>query len=149
MNEQSQREFIEWVRRNDPFLYGVGQKVYDMTEAGTELGFINIGGLFRSIGTAATHLGKTAANIAPKILQYRQQKRVMDMQIKRAEQGLPPANVQDYTPAVKIAPEITPEAERAMTNVAVKTVRETTSGAAKWLIPGIGIALLLMGRRRR
>lgn len=140
------KQFLQWFQRNEPALYRVAQKRLQLKEGArvqtvSGLAGFSWGGLFSSVVDTV----KTAV---PAALQYKQQKKIMDMQIKRAEQGLPPANIDDYMPAVKIEPKINENTEQAVTRVAKESI---ASGAKQLLLPlslGFGALLLVMTSRR-
>ena len=144
MSVQSKKAFIMWLKANDPFLYEATLKTNELKNLKNGMGLtVDWGGMFNS----AIDTIKTAA---PEYLKFQQQKKIMKMQMKRAEQGLPPANVADYTPAEKLAPEITPETEAAINRVAVQAVKEGTGNLQKmlpWALLGFGAVFALTRRR--
>lgn len=145
--ELAAQQAVEWFRINEPFIYHVAAKRLELKNAG--LAGVDWGSMLSSIGST---LKSVATDVAPQYLQYKQQKRVMDMQMKRAESGLPPANVEDYAPVVRIAPEITPETEQAITRAAIKTSESAANKMLPWLaIGGLGAVLIFMkmGKKRR
>ncbi len=83
-----------------------------------------------------------ASTIAPAYLQFQQQKEILDMQLERAKQGLPPLETAYLAPTIRIQPELSPEARQAV-----------TTGIQNLALPVLligGVALLAtMGRRRR
>lgn len=93
------------------------------------LGAIDWGGVFNNIVT-------TVKDAVPAYLSAKQQKEIMDMQLERAKQGLPPADISNYTPSIKVEPNINPETEKAITRVASETL---TTGFKKLLPWGIGL----------
>lgn len=143
---RAQYQFVKWMQHHEPFLYKVGVRRAQLQRqhmSGVDgMGAIDWSGIF-------TNISDTIKNIAPTVLQAKQQKQIMDMQMKRAEQGLPPANVEDYTPAIKIQPSFTPESEQAITRVAKATI---DSGLTKtlYIVGGTVIfAYVLFGKKRR
>ncbi len=86
-----------------------------------------------------------ASTIAPAYLQFQQQKEILDMQLERAKQGLPPLETAYLAPTVRIQTELSPEAMR--------TAREgLTAGIGQLGFPLLvlgGVALMMMGQRRR
>ncbi len=86
-----------------------------------------------------------ATTIAPAYLQFKQQKEILDMQLERAKQGLPPLETAYLAPTVRIQPELSPEA--------LRTAREgITTGIQNVAVPALligGLVLLTMGGRRR
>ena len=139
---KAKRLYIKWMKDNEPFLYRVGIKkaqLKNQSLSGT-MGAINWSGIF-------TNIGETVKQLAPAALQYKQQRKLLDVQVKRAEQGLPPLDVQDYAPAVRIEPQINEETEQAITRVAQQSVK---TGAKQLMVPlAIGAALLVFVAVRR
>lgn len=134
------KQTMQWFQRNEPFIYRVAMKRYKMQNRG--LSDIDWRGVVSSFTS-------TVKELAPAYIQARQQKKIMDVQLDRAAKGLPPMEVEHYTPAIKIAPEITPQTEQAITRVASETIK---SSANKLLIPaaiGLGLVLVMMQRKRR
>lgn len=86
-----------------------------------------------------------ATTIAPAYLQFQQQKEILDMQLERAKQGLPPLETAYMAPTVRVQTELGPEAQRA--------AREgITAGLGTLAFPLILVAgafLLMQGGRRR
>lgn len=86
-----------------------------------------------------------ATTIAPAYLQFQQQKEILDMQLERAKQGLPPLETAYLAPTVRIQTELSPEALRtARTGIA-----EGLGNLAFPLLLVGGVMLLTMGRGRR
>jgi hypothetical protein len=149
MTNESAKAFFKWLSVKDPFVYRVVMKRYELdgdrqeSELGSFFGSFDWGGMLKSAAD-------TIKNVAPDILKYKQQEKILDMQLKRAKQGLPPANVADYTPAIKISPTITPKTEQAITRVAVKA----STGIAKnmqygmFALAGVAAIFLLMKMRK-
>ncbi len=87
----------------------------------------------------------TASNLAPAVFQTWQQKEIMDMQLERARQGLPPLDTTQMAPTIRIQTELSPETTRA--------AREgLTAGIGQLGFPLLvlgGVLLMTMGGRRR
>ncbi|PCI44008.1 MAG: hypothetical protein COB41_05585 [Proteobacteria bacterium] len=133
--ESAAKAFFSWLSKKDPFIYRVIMKRHEL-ERGE---YQNLGNFFSSFDWSGLLKGAadTIKNVAPQVMKYKQQEKILDMQLKRATQGLPPANVDDYTPSIKIAPQITPATEQAITRVAVNA----SAGIAKNMQYGlIGLA---------
>ena len=136
---RAKKQFLTWLKNNEPFVYRVARRRGELINPQLNgMGAIDWGNLF----SQAT---ETIKNLAPAYLQTKQQKQIMDMQMKRAEQGLPPANIIDYTPAIKIEPSITPDTQRAITEVAKDTI---TSSISKLAIPAAIIGAVLLLKKR-
>lgn len=143
MSTQSEIAFAKWLQVNDPFLFSVVVKAAELKKArSNSLGFIG------SINWAA--IAKTAVdtvkNVAPAVVQYKAQSQALKTNLRRAEQGQPPINFNDYAPTVKIEPQMTPEIEAAINRIASQSIQKTGNEAAKimpWLIGGIAAVFLL------
>jgi len=86
----SKKQFLNWLKRNDPFLYLTAEKVYS-NKSQTLSGW-DITGFFNSAIS-------TIKNVTPDILKYRQQKKLLDLQINRARNDLPPLDTKQYIPS--------------------------------------------------
>ncbi len=144
MSAQAKQASIEWFKKNEPFIYKVAMKRIAL-ENNQLSGWADIGA---SVGKVFSSLTETVSNIAPTYLQYQQQKKVMDMQMERAIQGLPPANVEDYTPAVKIEANVTPETEQAITRVAQQTIETGAQKMMPVILAGGGLLAFLLLRKK-
>lgn len=120
--EQSRKEFIAWVKKTNPKLYRAA--------------LVNSDGMSASMNDWFTKVTDSITNLAPKYLQFKQQKDVMKMQMKRANQGLPPAKVEDYAPVIKTRIDLAPETRAEI----IKGGRDSLSDFGKPLIYG-GLAL--------
>lgn len=144
-NDQAKKDYLKWMQQNEPFIYEVAMQRL-RNENSNLSGWADFGA---SIGKAFSTVTNTVSNLAPTYLQYKQQKKVMDMQMRRAEQGLPPANVEDYTPAVKVRVDASPETQQAIQTAAVQA---TQTGIDKmmpvFLLGGVGIIAMLMLKKK-
>lgn len=121
------KQALHWVKRNDPVLYKTALKRHLQARKGLS----GVGG----ISDFFTTLVDTAKTAVPIVTQYKAQGKILKAQLKRAEQGLPPLQVDDYSPVLRVEPSF------------------GTSGntIAKYAIPiaiGVG-ALILLNRKRR
>ena len=141
---QSKREFLRWFKQNEPMLYRVAEKRLKI-QGHKRLGATEEKSKF-SLSDFFKSAVETVKQALPTYLQAKQQKQIMDMQIKRAEQGLPPADVEAYTPAIKIQPVVTPDTEKVIERVAIKTL---SSGTNKLLMFGaLGLGALIFLKRK-
>lgn len=150
MSTRSKIQLAKWLQRNDPYLFRVAVKAAQIEKA-QEKGMGNIfsaiGNIdWGSIGSAAV---STVTKVAPALIQYKSQKKILDTNLKRAETGLPPIDYAEYQPTVKIAPEITPETEQVIQRVATQAV-SNTGDKLKEMLPyfaaGLGLILILKKR---
>lgn len=134
----AKEKFIEWLKVNDPAVYVVIKKRLEMERAKNGLG--NADQETPSIWQTIT---QTIQDVAPTLVQLPFQKKLLDAQMRRAEQGLPPLNVDDYTPTLKIGTTITPENEAALTRIATETAKSGLADTLTKAAPFIGGGLLL------
>jgi len=139
--ERAQQMFVTWLEKRDPFLHKASRRVAVMRKQNLNgMGAIDWGGLF----TSAVDTIKTAL---PTYLQTKQQKQIMDVQINRAKQGLPPLDAAQYVAPIRIEPTINADTEAGINRVATQTV---SSGVQKLIIPiGLGLLAWMLLRKRR
>lgn len=135
----AKKAVIAWFKRHEPVIYKTALAKMRAQQQVNGLAAIPWGSFFST-------LTSTVSNLAPAYIQARQQKKIMDTQLKRAAQGLPPIDVQAYTPAVKIQPEFTPESEAAMTRVATQTATDSLTKILPFV--GIGFAAIMLLKKR-
>ncbi len=170
----AKREFVEWLDKQNPELVAKAQEIA-RREVKTGLGLspriyrysqdmnVRRAAMEQGLGqTTPPIVGPTipqeqaeegwldkligaATTIAPAYLQFQQQKEILDMQLERAKQGLPPLETAYMAPTVRIQTELSPEAAR--------TAREgIAAGLGNLALPILlvgGVMLLTMGRGRR
>lgn len=140
----AQQAYIEWVKQNDPFVYQIALERYKLKQQG--LGSTapqpTTGGFFSS-------LIDTVKNVIPAVLSYKQQSKVMNMQIERAKNNLPPIDASAYAPVVKVEAAITPESEAAAKRIAMETVRNGIGDMKPWLFGGMAVMAFLFYKSRR
>jgi len=136
----AKEKFVEWLKENDPAIYVVVKKRLEMEKAKNGLG--NADETRPSIWQTIT---QTIKDVAPTLVQLPFQKKLLDAQMKRAEQGLPPLNVDDYTPTLKIGTTITPENEAALTRIAQETAKSGLAETFTKVMPYAAGGLLLWG----
>lgn len=125
---KNEMKFVVWVRKTHPALY---KKAISKTPG-------KMGGM----GGWIDMFTSTVSNIAPKYLQYKQQKTLMKMQLKRAERGLPPAKVADYTPVISTRVDLAPETRQAVIKSGQKAVQPLIYG-----LLGLGAVFLIMKKK--
>lgn len=88
----AQQKMINWVKQNDPFLYDVAMKNYQMKTGNGGLNGVfdnfDFGKFVGSLTSAAAKVANEAANI-----------KVLNENIKRAKQGIPPITTASYQPS--------------------------------------------------
>jgi hypothetical protein len=140
----SKRQFALWLKKHDPFLYRVAEKKYRLKQSGQLSG---VADLFNK--DFFSTIADTVKTVAPSIFQIQSQKKILDVQLKRAEQGLPPLQAADYAPTIKVAAEITPEMEAAAGRIATQSVREAMPNMERWFFVAMGVGAYLMLKKRR
>lgn len=138
---KAQRLFIEWVRANDPFLYQVALKKYEL-ESGENLG--GWGDFFGS-------LTETITSVAPKLMELDSQKKILKAQLKRANSNLPPLDTQNYQPVVPIGgTQLEIEQIRAANQIALENARASANTAKNGVLLAIaaGLGFILWKGRR-
>lgn len=129
---ESKKQLVVWVKEKFPSLYQEAlRKVNRRKRKSGGMGGIGdfFGDMFSSI-----------KDLAPTVLQLKQQKALMKMQLKRAQQGLPPANVKDYTPVLRTQIDVGKDTRKAIGNE-----------MSKYIIPagiGLGALVLLLALKR-
>ena len=99
-------KFLSWVKNTYPKVYRMA-----LLKAGSRNPVLS--GLGQETTSWWDKIVTGIQEVIPAALQYKQQKDLMSMQLKRAQAGLPPANVADYTPVLKIQTELAPETRTA------------------------------------
>ena len=99
-------KFLSWVKSQHPKIYRMA-----LLRAGNR--GRSLSGLGQEEVSWWSKMVTSIQEVIPAALQYRQQKDIMKMQLQRAQAGLPPANVADYTPVLKIQTDIAPETRAA------------------------------------
>lgn len=134
----NREKFVAWLQEFSPGIAIAAAKHADAATQAAGLGQVTTTvsepaatGWFDSFMTKAGELGS-------QFLAYRTQKQILDIQIERAEAGLPPLETSQLAPTIKV--ETTPEATRQITS-AIGTGLKTL--ATPLLIAAAGIGLLL------
>lgn len=101
----AQEQFVEWVRTNQPTLY-------EATIARIGVGASDQQSWWQSFIGAAKEL-------VPVVVSARSQKRLLDVQMKRAQRGLPPLNTAQIAPTVRVQAGLTPELKKLLIPAAI------------------------------
>lgn len=103
----SKQAFVAWMRQNDPFLYNIAVKRAAIAN-GQTMG--DIMDLF-------TALTDTVEKIAPKVMELGAQKKILDVQLARAKNGLQPLQT-TYSPTVGVGVVNTPQYQQLANQIA-------------------------------
>ena len=99
-------KFLAWVKNKYPKIYRMA-----LLKAGQKRR--GLSGLGQETESWWSSIVTGIKEAIPAALQYKQQKDLMSMQLARAQAGLPPANVADYTPVLKIETDLAPATRTA------------------------------------
>lgn len=150
---QSRVAFAGWLKRTNRDLYDRAMQnaeTWRRKQAKQQGNPATISGLGQT-GTGATapqsfwqQFVSGVMNLATGVLAFKGQKEILEANIKRVEQGLPPIDPATMAPAMRTEIEISPE-------IAARLQQTASEALPKLLIPValIGGALLLLGGRRR
>ena len=116
----AQSQFVEWVRVNQPTLY-------EATIARVGVGAADQQSWWQSFVGAAKEL-------VPVVVSARSQKRLLDVQMKRAQRGLPPLNTAQIAPTVRVQAGLSPDIKRMLIPVG---------------LAGLGLLLFFMLKKSR
>jgi len=132
--EKNRKSFLQWTKKKFPKLY---QRALLDVQSKKGLGESDSNGFTDFFGNIFSSL----KDLAPSVLQFKQQKSLMKMQLERAKQGLPPANVADYTPTFKAQVDLAPSTRRAVITGATDMMKPI-------LIGGAALAAFLILRKK-
>lgn len=145
----SQLKTIEWIRVNDPFLYQLAQKRFEIKR---EKGMAGLGEVVAPNKSFWNTLAETAQSVLPAVINMPAQKKVLDIQMKRAEQGLPPIDAAAYIPPIKFSADISEDTENALTRIAQEStktgVAEILKKVAPYAVPAV-LLMILLGRKKK
>jgi len=130
---RDRQAFINWLKNWAPQLYADAKRKADTLEI-TEGSLGQLGGWWETFTDSITDLGG-------KYLQFRTQKEILEAQLSRMREGLPPLQTSEYAPTIAIKPD--PGTTREI-------VGAIGTGFGK-MLPFIaigGVALLLLMRRK-
>lgn len=104
--KKSQQQFVKWLSKEYPAMSeqlknridgDLALAASDATQKPTGIWDSIVGGI---------------KDLAPQYLQFKNQKKIMEMQLKRAKQGLPPLNVEQLAPTVRVQAGLSPDLKR-------------------------------------
>lgn len=129
----NQIAFVKWFKQNDPFLYEVALKRGEIESQG-------VGGW----GDIFKNITDTIKDVVPKLVETRNSKKILDAQLKRAQNNLPPLVIKDYTPSVPH----TQVTDTATTTVAENAVNQSQSNMVMMGAAALLGVFLFMKKRR-
>ena len=166
----AQKHLIEWLKHRDPALLNLAKKRHRVLNARKmrsrsmsarrRMSRPRRRGGLHGLGEDIQQqqvpfwqtLVETAKEVLPSVISMGTQKKILDIQIKRAEAGLPPLNAEQYIPPIKVAAEVSPETEAALTRVAQESTKtgiaEIGRKVAPFAIPA-AILWVLLGRKKK
>ena len=136
--KQSAIQYVQWVQKTYPNLYRAAIRQVGPPPAG---GLGDVATTNVSFTDWLSNMGNTLVDLAPQYLQYQMQQDLMEMQLQRAQQGLPPANVADYSPVLRV--EAGPETQQAITTGIGQYV------APMLIVGGIAVVGYMLTKKRR
>ncbi len=102
----AQQQFIAWFRQNYP---AMSEQVQNRVDNDQSLAASDTTQKPESIwGSIVSGI----KDLAPAYLQFKNQKKIMAMQLARAKQGLPPLNVEQLAPTVRVQAGLSPDIKR-------------------------------------
>lgn len=143
MNEKAKIRFLNWLEDNDPFAYKVVMERYKLKKGQ------NLNGVMDNVGDIFNSAVDTVKNVLPSVMNYKQQKKIMDIQIERAKRGEAPIDAEQYTPPVGVEVGVSAEGEEAAKRIASDTLRQGIGDMKPYFFGGLAIALFLLMKNRR
>lgn len=132
--DAAKRAFVEWLKAKDPALYEMALR--RVARAQKLNGFLDI----------FTSVVSTVKDVAPKVVEMRNQSKILKAQIKAAQAGQPPLSI-PYTPIVN------PDTPQGQAVIASGVNYGVTPGASafnrNWLLMGIPVLLVAFFLLRR
>lgn len=142
------RAFIDWLKKNDPFLFEVAMARHaKQTAQGRQLGFIDFGNF--DIGALLKTTLDTVKDVAPQVIQAKQQYDLVKAQIKRAETGLPPLDVQAYQVIPGTQTQYVPTQYDASLVRQYTGYQQPKTNWMLWVLGAGGLALVALFLRRK
>lgn len=151
MSTRSQAEYIDWMKHNEPVIYNLAvkrhalkngqQAIFGLSEY-VPLSAIDFGSFFST-------LSETVTKAVPSLIALKSQKDILAAQLARAKQNLPPLNVADYAPIIKVNADVTPETEAALTRVATQTTGNIFGQYGVYIFGGAAALIYFLKMKKR
>ena len=137
----AKKKFVQWMNKNHPALLRDAIKHAHGTPAD-----VGLSGLGASNSTATqTSWYDKILNALPAVVSgytaVKQQKQLIELNKKRAEQGLQPLQ---NPPAIKVSGEAGPQTRAALQ----QSIKQAAAQYIPWVAGGLGLLLLMQGRKR-
>lgn len=142
---QNRRQFINWLRKNEPLIYKVAARRQELKSA-NGLGEVKAAGT--SWSDTISNIFETVGTVGPSIIQTKQQYDLIKMQMERAKKGLPPADVSSVSPTITVRTDISPESEASITRIAQESLKSGIGTFGPWLIGGAALVGALIFLKR-
>lgn len=135
----SAQSVINWVKQNDPYLYQVAlaktkAEAQNLGETAPSGFMANLLDNIQKAGTA--------------LLQYKGQKKILDLQVERARQGLPPINAADYAPTIKTQIALDPETMQQAQATGIQMAKDGINSLKPIFFGALALGAFLMLKRR-
>lgn len=142
---EANAEFVAWLQEAYPEIVAAMVEALesdDVIRAGD-------GGLGAAEGDGfMSRLVEMTETVLPAYLQYQQQSDILDVQLDRARQGLPPLRVDAYAPSMQIA--LDRQTVTRFADEASLRAREFARSPLPWILgAGVLATLFFMSRRKR
>ena len=143
-------QFADWLAENHPDIYS--QAISTMDQATAQLGQWNLFSDTQSTQTATPKVetksgwetfADTVSKLGTAYLGYRQQKELIDINVERAKQGMPPIDAAQMAPVVRTQIGIDPETASRIASSAGEKMN-----VGLLAIGGIALLALMMMRKR-
>ncbi len=113
MLTKTQQQFVKWMRVNEPRLYRAAASAAGSATGNTSV--LSAADTGQPAGGSwwDSFIG-AAKQLVPVAIQARSQKRILDVQLRRAEQGLPPLQTSQIAPTVNVQAGVTPDLKKIL-----------------------------------
>lgn len=145
----AQHQFLRWLRAFNPVAYRTMVAVANRSSGQRGMGGLGSWwtALTGAVGSIGSSVASAAKTVLPGLLQYEGQRRLMNLQIDRANQGLAPLNVSQLRlPAMQVQVSPSPQVTASIGRAVTAGTRKTWLYAAGAIVV-IGGLWLVMRRR--
>ena len=136
MSTKAKLQFLTWVKQTHPALFEQAlQQTRSREDTQAQLGQTDSGGSFWD------KLSENLTKLGTAYLSFKNQKQVMDLNLQRAEQGLPPVDMGATAPVVRTEVSLPPD-------VVSQVTASAKTGLNTMLLVAAAAAAFLFFRRR-